>query len=224
MGASQGVVLALLQAWRGLQHPSKPVPKGKRPAAAGKPKPDVKKPQQRRNTQITAPVVMVIMPDGTKQEMALSAALAAAAGLGLDLVEVNAKGKPPVTRVMDWKKFAYEQQQKADAADKQRRQQQKLSTPKEMQFSARIGDHDLEVKMRKVAGWLDLGHRVQLVVKHGREEEAAATEALEYLLARVQADYNVEAGEQQQQRRAVTRLVKPLGAPGEAAKNKAEAV
>lgn len=42
-------------------------------------------------------------------------------------------------RVMDWKKFAYEQQQKADAADKQRRQQQKLSTPKEMQFSARIG-------------------------------------------------------------------------------------
>lgn len=52
----------------------------------------------------------------------------------------------------------------------------------------------------------------------------AAVEALEYLLARVQADYNVEAGEQQQQRRAVTRLVKPLGAPGEAAKNKAEAV
>jgi translation initiation factor IF-3 len=39
---------------------------------------------------------------------------------------------------MDWGKFAYEQQQKADAADKLQRQQQKLSTPKEMQFSARI--------------------------------------------------------------------------------------
>jgi hypothetical protein len=50
---------------------------------------------------------------------------------------------------------------------------------------------------------------------------AAATEALDYLVARVQADYHVEAGAQQQQRRAVSMLVKPLGAPGEAAKNKA---
>jgi hypothetical protein len=50
---------------------------------------------------------------------------------------------------------------------------------------------------------------------------AAAAEALDYLVARVQEDYNVEAGAQQQQRRAVSMLVKPLGAPGEAAKNKA---
>jgi hypothetical protein len=51
--------------------------------------------------------------------------------------------------------------------------------------------------------------------------DAVVAEALDYLLARVQADYNVEAGAQQQQRRAVSLLVKPLGAPGEAAKNKA---
>jgi hypothetical protein len=50
---------------------------------------------------------------------------------------------------------------------------------------------------------------------------ATPAEALDYLLARVQADYNVEAGAQQQQRRAVSLLVKPLGGPGEAAKNKA---
>jgi hypothetical protein len=48
-----------------------------------------------------------------------------------------------------------------------------------------------------------------------------AAEALDYLVARVQADYNVEAGAQQQARRAVSMLVKPLGGPGEAAKNKA---
>jgi hypothetical protein len=49
----------------------------------------------------------------------------------------------------------------------------------------------------------------------------SAAEALNYLVARVQEDYNVEAGAQQLQRRAVSILVKPLGAPGEAAKNKA---
>lgn len=41
-------------------------------------------------------------------------------------------------RIMDWGKFMHEQQKKADAADKARRQAQKLATPKEMQFSARI--------------------------------------------------------------------------------------
>jgi hypothetical protein len=40
--------------------------------------------------------------------------------------------------IIDYSKMLYDQQQKAEAADKQRRLQQKLSTPKEMQFSARI--------------------------------------------------------------------------------------
>lgn len=44
----------------------------------------------------------------------------------------------PARRILDYGKFYYEQQQKNEAAEKQRRLQQKLATPKEMQFSARI--------------------------------------------------------------------------------------
>jgi hypothetical protein len=51
-------------------------------------------------------------------------------------------------RILDFKQLQYEQKQKQEAVDKQRRLQQKMSTPKEMQFSARIagvcGQQDLQ--------------------------------------------------------------------------------
>lgn len=154
--------------------------------------------------------MMVVFPDGSKQLLGLSAALSAAAELQLDLVEVNGRTTPPVARILDHGKMLYEQQQKAEAADKARRLQQKMATPKEMQFSARIADHDLEVKMRKVTEWLEQGYRVQLVVKHRREEEAAAAEALTYLSTRLQSEFKVDVGPQQVQRKALTVLIKPL--------------
>lgn len=44
----------------------------------------------------------------------------------------------PAASILDFKRLQYEQKQKLEAAEKQRRLQQKMSTPKEMQFSARI--------------------------------------------------------------------------------------
>jgi len=55
-------------------------------------------PRLRRNKQITAPELMVVFPDGSKQLLGLSAALSAAAELQLDLVEVNGRTTPPVAR------------------------------------------------------------------------------------------------------------------------------
>eukprot|EP00879_Flechtneria_rotunda_P021200 GHRR01022333.1.p1 GENE.GHRR01022333.1~~GHRR01022333.1.p1 ORF type:complete len:233 (+),score=63.95 GHRR01022333.1:482-1180(+) len=193
------------------------LPLSKRSPAPAKPKPLPAKSLPRRNHQITAMQLMVVFPDGTKQVLELTDARLAAKAMDLDLVEVNPRADPPIARVMDWGKVAHGQALKREEQEKARRRQEKLSTPKEMQFSARIADHDLEVKLKKVTGFLEQGFRVQLVVKHKREEDAAAQEALDYLLARIQADYDVDAGAKQVQRRAVTLLVKPLGHPVTAA-------
>ncbi|KAF8065606.1 infC [Scenedesmus sp. PABB004] len=207
---SWGTAAATAAAVAGSGAPDKP---GRRPPAPARPKPA---PEQRalprRNHQIRAPQLLVIFPDGSKEVLSAALAREAAASLGLDLVEVNPRASPPVARILDYSQLAHEAALKADAAGKARRAAAKLATPKEMQFSARIADHDLEVKLRKVTAWLEQGARVQLVVKHGREEEAAAQEALDYLLARLSAGCAVEAGAKQVQRRAVSLLVKPLGA------------
>eukprot|EP00878_Enallax_costatus_P030159 GHUV01032816.1.p2 GENE.GHUV01032816.1~~GHUV01032816.1.p2 ORF type:complete len:121 (+),score=48.45 GHUV01032816.1:525-887(+) len=118
---------------------------------------------------------------------------------------------------MDYGQHRYEQQKKADEAEKQKRLAAKFNTPKEMQFSTRIGDHDLEFKLKKVLEFLEDGYRVQLTVKHKREEEAAAAEALDYLVARIQSSVAVEAAAKQQRRRALTILVKPKGTPEQTA-------
>eukprot|EP00878_Enallax_costatus_P027312 GHUV01029384.1.p1 GENE.GHUV01029384.1~~GHUV01029384.1.p1 ORF type:complete len:309 (+),score=65.91 GHUV01029384.1:812-1738(+) len=176
-----------------------------------------KKNEPRHNQQIRAPEIMVIFPDGSKQILDNASAKAAAASLKLDLVEVSARVNPPVARIMDYGQHRYEQQKKADEAEKQKRLAAKFNTPKEMQFSTRIGDHDLEFKLKKVLEFLEDGYRVQLTVKHKREEEAAAAEALDYLVARIQSSVAVEAAAKQQRRRALTILVKPKGTPEQTA-------
>lgn len=91
-------------------------------------------------------------------------ALAAARDAELDLVEVSPDSKPPVARIVDWGKYNY---QKTKAAQKSR---QKSLEMKQMRIGLKIGDHDMDVKLRKVTGFLDAGHKVKIaVVYRGRE-------------------------------------------------------
>ena len=53
--------------------------------------------------------------------MPLSAALEAAREAGLDLVEVAPNSNPPVCKILDYGKFKYEAQKKANAARKKQR-------------------------------------------------------------------------------------------------------
>jgi translation initiation factor IF-3 len=92
------------------------------------------------------------------------AALAAAEQAGLDLVEVSPNADPPVARIVDWGKYNY---QKTKQAQKSR---QKILDLKQMRVGLKIGDHDLDVKLRKVNGFLDSGHKVKItVIYRGRE-------------------------------------------------------
>lgn len=98
--------------------------------------------------------------------MSLRDALAAAEDAGLDLVEISPDAHPPVAKIIDWGKYQYQKMK-----DQQRnRRAAKPTDLKQMRFGLKIGGGDLDVKLRKVRGFLADGHKVRLqVVYKGRE-------------------------------------------------------
>lgn len=85
---------------------------------------------------------------------------------GLDLVEISPKADPPVAKIVDWGKYQY---QRTKQIQKNKRKV-KVSELKQMRFGLKIGEHDLDVKLRKVTGFLEAGHKVKITVFYrGRE-------------------------------------------------------
>jgi translation initiation factor IF-3 len=85
---------------------------------------------------------------------------------GLDLVEVAAKARPPVVRLMDYGRYRYQQQRKEREA---RRKTQKVDV-KEIQLGLRTEDHDFQVKVKRARRFLKEGNVVKVVVRFkGRE-------------------------------------------------------
>ena len=98
--------------------------------------------------------------------MSLRDALDAAKEAELDLVEISPDANPPVAKIIDWGKYQYQKMK-----DQQRsRRANKAVDHKQMRFGLKIGAGDLDVKLRKVRGFLADGHKVKLqVVYKGRE-------------------------------------------------------
>jgi translation initiation factor IF-3 len=104
-------------------------------------------------------------------------ALRAAEEAGLDLVEISPDASPPVAKIVDWGKFNY---QRTKQLQKNKRNVKTIDV-KQMRFGLKIGDHDLGVKLRKVNGFLEDGHKVKLGIWFkGRE---MAHQELGYKLA-----------------------------------------
>jgi len=98
--------------------------------------------------------------------MPVQEALALAEQRGLDLVEVAPNAKPPVCRLLDYGKYMYELQKKAREA----RKAQKQIEIKEIRLRPKIGEHDLEFKIRDARRFLLKGHKVRFRVRfRGRE-------------------------------------------------------
>jgi len=93
-------------------------------------------------------------------------ALSRAEQAGLDLVEVSPNATPPVCKLLDYGKFKYEAQKKANAA----RKKQKVIEVKEIKLRPSIDDNDYGVKMKKVRNFLDEGDKVKVTMRfRGRE-------------------------------------------------------
>ena len=93
-------------------------------------------------------------------------ALKLAEEAGLDLVEISPNANPPVAKVVDWGKYQY---QKMKEAQKNRRSN-KQGELKQMRFGMKIGQGDLDIKLRKVREFLADGNKVRIqVFFRGRE-------------------------------------------------------
>src|SRR5438046_2998985 len=87
-------------------------------------------------------------------------------GKNLDLGEVAAQADPPVTRVMDYGKYRYEQEQKAKLA----RKHQVSINVKEIKLRPKIGIHDYNTKKGHVVRFLNQRAKVKVTIMfRGRE-------------------------------------------------------
>jgi translation initiation factor IF-3 len=123
--------------------------------------------EARINDRIRAREVLLIAEDGEKLGVRpLPQALAMAREAELDLVEVAANANPPVCRIMDYRRWQYEQQQR-------RKESRKKATNvviKEMKYRPKIDIHDYTTKTRKVMQFLGEGHKVKVTIMfRGRE-------------------------------------------------------
>ncbi len=110
---------------------------------------------------------------------------------GLDLIEISPNAKPPVAKIMDFGKFQYEQQKKA----KEVRAKSHTTETKGIQVKIGTGDHDLALKAKRAASWLQEGHRVKIDLflwgRYKYMEEGFLKERLERFLKLIPADYKI---------------------------------
>ncbi len=87
---------------------------------------------------------------------------------GVDLVEIAANANPPVVKIIDWGKFQY--QKMKEEAKNRKKAREKQSELKQMKIGLKISENDLNIKVRKMRGFLDDGDRVKImIVFRGRE-------------------------------------------------------
>ena len=138
----------------------------------------------RVNDAITNATVLVIDDEGEKRGvMKLEAALELAYAAGLDLVEVSPNAEPPVCKVMDYGKYKYQAQKKANEA----RKKQKVIEVKEIKLRPGIDTHDYDVKMRAMKRFFEDGDKVKVTMRF-RGREMAHTELGFDLLQKVKSD------------------------------------
>jgi len=119
------------------------------------------------NELIETDQVLVIDADGNQiGVIAVTEGIEMAYEVGLDLVEVSPTANPPVCKILDYGKFKYESQKKANEA----RKKQKVIEVKEIKMRPGIDEHDYQVKMRSVRKFLDNGDKVKMTLRfRGRE-------------------------------------------------------
>jgi translation initiation factor IF-3 len=138
----------------------------------------------RINDEIRVPQVRLIDDAGEMiGVMSAREALIRAYDVGLDLVEISPNAVPPVCKILDYGKYKYEQQKKANEA----RKKQKVVEIKEIKVRPNIDDHDYEVKMKQMKNFIGEGDQVKVTLRF-RGREMAHQELGVKVLERIRSD------------------------------------
>jgi translation initiation factor IF-3 len=115
--------------------------------------------------------------------MPLREAIELAREVSLDLVEVSPNVDPPVCRIMDFGKYLFEQNKKAQTS----RRKQKQVHVKEIKFRPGTDEGDYKIKLRKLIAFLESGDKTKVTLRF-RGREMAHQDIGANLLARVRKD------------------------------------
>ncbi|GAB3305882.1 translation initiation factor IF-3 [Luteimonas notoginsengisoli] len=110
-------------------------------------------------------------------------ALQLAEDAGLDLVEIQPNADPPVCKVMDFGKFRFEQQKKANEAKKKTKQVE----IKEMKFRPVTDEGDYQIKLRNMRRFLEEGDKIKVNIRF-RGREMSHQELGREMAARIEGD------------------------------------
>jgi translation initiation factor IF-3 len=121
----------------------------------------------------------------------LSQAIAEAQKRELDLIEISPSAVPPVAKIMDYGKYLYDEKKKTKVA----KEKTQVSELKIVQVKIGTGDHDLELKAKKVSEWLAEGNRVKvdlfLIGRSKYMDIKFLKERLERIMKLVTVEYRV---------------------------------
>jgi translation initiation factor IF-3 len=124
--------------------------------------------------------VLVIGSDGEKLGvMPSSKAKQLAYDKDLDLVKIAPTAKPPVCKIMDYKKFVFEQNKR----EKEAKKNQKVVAIKEIRMFSAIDTHDFETKVNQATKFLKSGDKLKVSVRF-RKRAIAHPQIGEELLKR----------------------------------------
>lgn len=116
--------------------------------------------QHKINGKITAREIRLVVEGEEPQVMSLSAALQLAEEQELDLVEISPNAVPPVCKIMDYRKFLYNQKRK----QKELKAKQSKVILKEIRFGPNTDDHDFQFKLTHARKFLEEGSKVKAYV------------------------------------------------------------
>lgn len=144
------------------------------------------------NHQIKAPELRVITALGENLGViTLSAALAESQKRGYDLIEISPTAVPPVAKIMDYGKYLYDEKKKQKVS----KSKTLTSELKIIQVKIGTGEHDLELKAKKISEWLTDGDRVKidlfLVGRSKYMDQNFLKDRLERVLKLVTVEYKI---------------------------------
>ena len=120
----------------------------------------IREDKHRINRKITSEELRLVGDNVEIGVYKLSAALALANEQGLDLVEISPKAVPPVCKVMDYKKFLYEQKKR----EKVLKSKAAKVVVKEIRFGPNTDDHDYNFKKKHAEKFLKEGAKLKAFV------------------------------------------------------------
>ncbi len=149
----------------------------------------------RINNQITASPVRVIGDDGKNYGIIeIANAIEIAKASGLDAIEISPTAKPPVVKIIDYGKWKYQEEKK----EKESKKKAHGVEIRGVQIGLGTSEHDLEMKAKKVAEFLNTGDKVKIdLVLRGRAkylDQKFINERLERILHFIPIEHKVSSG------------------------------